>query len=87
MIHLHRSVLRHDNLVRCLGAEIKEHFTYAMEYYPAGSLYDMILQKPHILTPGLMVKLLIDMCNGIQYLHERSVVHRDLKPENILVRM
>ncbi len=30
--------------------------------------------------------LFIDVCEAVQYAHERLVIHRDLKPSNILVR-
>jgi serine/threonine protein kinase len=32
-----------------------------------------------------MVRYSIQMCSGLQYLHNKKLVHRDLKLENILV--
>ena len=32
-----------------------------------------------------MVKRLIEVCNAIQYAHDRGVLHRDLKPDNIML--
>ena len=33
-----------------------------------------------------MIHYAIQICAGIQYLHDKKLVHRDLKLENILVR-
>ncbi|MEM7311410.1 MAG: serine/threonine-protein kinase [Planctomycetota bacterium] len=31
------------------------------------------------------LRMMIDVCRGVQHAHQRGVLHRDLKPENILV--
>uniref|UniRef100_A0A0B7B528 Protein kinase domain-containing protein n=1 Tax=Arion vulgaris TaxID=1028688 RepID=A0A0B7B528_9EUPU len=33
----------------------------------------------------IMANYTIQVCNGLAYLHHKSVVHRDLKPENVLL--
>ena len=40
----------------------------------------------HHLTVEQRVDLLMEVCEAVQYAHERFVIHRDLKPSNILVR-
>jgi tRNA A-37 threonylcarbamoyl transferase component Bud32 len=37
------------------------------------------------LSPSEVLKLVPDICDGLQYAHEQGVVHRDVKPENILL--
>jgi len=33
------------------------------------------------------VHILRQICSGLKFLHEHSIMHRDIKPENILVTM
>lgn len=33
----------------------------------------------------IKIKILIDICSGMSYLHKQGYVHRDIKPENILI--
>lgn len=44
-------------------------------------------QATHHVWPDLRTALLlvIDVCHGLSYAHERGIIHRDLKPDNILV--
>ena len=32
-----------------------------------------------------LLNLLIQICRGLAYLHNKKIVHRDLKPDNVLV--
>lgn len=39
----------------------------------------------HRLTIEDRLRLLLDVCNGVEYAHHNGVIHRDLKPANILI--
>ena len=73
--------LRHPNIVSFY--EIGEHdgqSYFAMELLTGGSLSEFC-GRPF----GEVVPLLIQICEGMDYLSSRSIVHRDLSPDNIFV--
>ena len=32
-----------------------------------------------------IIKIIIDLCKGLEYLHKKGLMHRDVKPQNILI--
>ncbi len=62
----------------------EDGFSYfAMEYVPGKPLSDFV--KNHELGPRECLKLVVQICNAVQYANDQGVIHRDLKPANILV--
>jgi serine/threonine-protein kinase len=55
-----------------------------MQFLEGPSLESMIQQG---ISLGLAERLgiVIDVCNGLAYAHQRNVIHRDIKPANIIV--
>jgi eukaryotic-like serine/threonine-protein kinase len=55
-----------------------------MEYLEGVSLESILASgRPMSLLEKLRV--MIDVCNGLSYAHQRNVIHRDIKPGNIMV--
>ena len=77
--------LSHPNIVHCFGGrcESKQRY-YAMEYIPGGTLADLLAEKGP-LPWETVVDFGIQMCDALQYAHERGVTHRDVKPGNFLL--
>ena len=55
----------------------------AMEHVP-GEWITAYCDRRRLAIPE-RVRLLAEVCRGVQHLHQKSVLHRDLKPSNILV--
>eukprot|EP01063_Lacrimia_lanifica_P002178 TRINITY_DN1112_c0_g1_i2.p1 TRINITY_DN1112_c0_g1~~TRINITY_DN1112_c0_g1_i2.p1 ORF type:complete len:1436 (+),score=470.82 TRINITY_DN1112_c0_g1_i2:121-4428(+) len=60
------------------------HLFIAMKHYQAGSLKDW-LQARAVPSARENAKLLLQLVEGLMYLHLHQVLHRDMKPSNILV--
>ncbi|MEM9417761.1 MAG: serine/threonine-protein kinase, partial [Planctomycetota bacterium] len=56
---------------------------YAMELVPGQDLETHVRSLG--LKPKAILRLIRDVCLGVQHAHQRGVIHRDLKPSNILV--
>ncbi|PKA61536.1 Serine/threonine-protein kinase HT1 [Apostasia shenzhenica] len=80
-----REVL-HKNVVRFVGACTKPpQFCIVTEYMHGGSLYDYLHKQKNILEAPLLFKFALDVCKGMEYLHQKGIIHRDLKTANLLM--
>lgn len=56
---------------------------FVMEYVPGLQITTYCDQKKLIIRDRL--ELFIQVCEGVQHAHQKSILHRDLKPANVLV--
>lgn len=76
---------RHPNIVRYLArGKSGATYYYAMEYVDGRTL-DAILSEQDCIAWRQVVTLGIQLCDALQYAHDRGIVHRDLKPSNLMV--
>jgi serine/threonine-protein kinase len=76
---------RHPNIVRYYGRGRFQGTLYlAMEFVPGQTLEDLLEQRG-CLSWRETVDLGIQICEALEYAHQRNVVHRDLKPSNLMV--
>ncbi|XP_039071385.1 serine/threonine-protein kinase STY46-like isoform X1 [Hibiscus syriacus] len=78
--------VQHKNVVRFIGACTKSpHLSIVTEYMPGGSLYDYLHKNHKVLKLSQLLKFAIDVCKGMEYLHQNHIIHRDLKTANLLM--
>lgn len=58
---------------------------YTMEYVGGGDLAERLSSNDAKIPVAEVLKLLGQMCAGVQAIHDAGIVHRDIKPENILI--
>jgi serine/threonine-protein kinase len=75
--------LQHRNIVSVLDFSEEGEWPYiAMEFLRGGSLATKLASDSR-LTAEAMLDIVIQLCEGLQYAHDRGLVHRDVKPANV----
>lgn len=82
--------LRHPNIVQYMGIYCEEaSVTLVMEYLPSTLAQCLEADKYRHPNPGIpsyvKISLLIDIAQGLLFLHCRRIIHRDLSSNNVLV--
>ncbi len=79
------AALNHPSIVTVHDFGLEEGLCYlVMELVEGTDLRHLIAAGE--MKPEQALALVPQICDALQYAHERGVVHRDIKPENILVR-
>jgi predicted Ser/Thr protein kinase len=77
--------LSHPNIITVydLGEE-DGHLFIVMEFLEGEELKQLIGQRRSIFLEDKL-SLMIQVCDGLEYAHQKGIVHRDIKPGNIFV--
>ena len=76
---------RHPNIVRYMGRGRQGgQYYYAMEFI-TGPTLDKVLAERGTIPWREVVALGVQLCDALQYSHDKGVVHRDLKPSNLMI--
>lgn len=81
------SKLEHPNIVKYYDSFIEEEHLYiVMEYCEGGDLSKFLRshQDCH-LKEELVWKYIIQMCQGLSFIHQKKILHRDIKAMNIFI--
>ncbi|KAK7283770.1 hypothetical protein RIF29_13516 [Crotalaria pallida] len=80
------SKIQHKNVIELIGACTKPPNLYIVtEYMSGGCMYDFLHMQKGILTLPSLLKVAIDVSEGLSYLHQNDIIHRDLKASNLLM--
>lgn len=77
--------LQHQNIVTVYEFGEQDGFPFlVMEYLEGNSLEDTITSRRSLVLAEKL-GIIVQVCNGLSFAHQRGVVHRDIKPANIVV--
>jgi eukaryotic-like serine/threonine-protein kinase len=76
--------LNHRGVMKVFSAENHSRPYMVMEWID-GRLLRRILSEEKKLAIERAVRVTVEICEALKYIHNQGVVHRDLKPENIMV--
>ncbi|KAF6722216.1 Myosin light chain kinase, smooth muscle [Oryzias melastigma] len=77
--------LHHPKLVQCVDAfEGKSDMVMVLEMISGGELFERIIDEDFELTEREVIKYMLQIIDGVSFIHKQGIVHLDLKPENIM---
>lgn len=76
--------LDHPGVMKVFAEDGRSQLYMVMEWVE-GRLLRQILNDEKKLPPERAVRIALNICDALGYIHSNGVVHRDLKPENIMV--
>lgn len=83
--------LRHQNIVRVYDIKREEGLYYiVMEYIPGETLAQKLaaLQQAEMRLPLTeATRIAINLCDAVDYAHQRRMIHRDIKPANVMINL
>src|SRR5260370_15279222 len=77
--------LQCPNIVTVYNVGEQDGNPYLVMQFLEGPSLESMIRKGVTLTLPESLGIIIDVCNGLDYAHQRAVIHRDIKPGNIIV--
>jgi tRNA A-37 threonylcarbamoyl transferase component Bud32 len=78
------NLLSHDHIVKLLDYFVEDHRGYlVLEHIEGQNLRDHASVKP--MAERDVIELALQMCDMLEYLHEKNVIHRDFTPDNLML--
>lgn len=77
--------LQHPNIVTLHDLGEQDGIPYLVMEYLEGDSLERIIHERRPYTVAEKLHIIIQVCEGLAYAHERQIIHRDIKPGNIVV--
>lgn len=78
--------LNHENIVKVYDIEELYRSIFIIMEYLDGRSLDRVLERMPRLPLSKVLDILFQVCAGLSYAHEQSIVHQDIKPGNIFIQ-
>ncbi len=79
--------LMHPNIVTIYDADQQQDFCYITMEYIDGSTLEKFCKPDNLLPIERVLKIIFNVCKGLEYAHQNEVIHRDIKPSNIILSL
>lgn len=83
-IHQKLVGINHKNIIKVYDAIRDNHICTVLEQYVAGKTLEQLCHEK-ILSEKETENIILQVCCGLQILHENNIIHRDLTPSNIII--
>jgi serine/threonine protein kinase len=77
--------LVHRNITLVFDYGVENNVPYIVQEFLSGYDLDELLKAQVVTDEETIVSILIQVCEGLEFAHQRGIVHRDIKPSNIRV--
>jgi CHASE2 domain-containing sensor protein/predicted Ser/Thr protein kinase len=77
--------LSHPNIVTIYDVGEEPPLQYIAMEYLDGNTMEQLLNQGHQWDYKTLCKVMIQVCEALDFAHERGIVHRDIKPANIMM--
>ena len=83
------AALRHPNIIQVYDFDVHDEITFmVMELLDGDTLHTRLNDyriRGERMPLGEIVRVLLDVLDGLSYAHDEGMIHRDIKPANILL--
>jgi len=77
--------LVHPNITLIFDFGIENDVPYLVQEFLSGYDLDEMVKAGVLDDPAAVLSILIQVCEGLEFAHQRGIIHRDIKPSNIRV--
>jgi serine/threonine-protein kinase len=77
--------LVHRNITLVFDFGVQNEIPYIVQEYLTGYDLDPLVRAGVVNDTRTVVSILLQICEGLEFAHNRGIVHRDIKPSNIRV--
>ncbi len=80
------AVLNHPNIVTLYDmGQVGDNLYLSMEFIDGITLEDKLRKHDGVLSLDYVASVTYQLCDALQYAHDKTIIHRDLKPGNVML--